>query len=175
MKKILASLLLLLTLSLNAQEISEKENQDDYLHELIADLVQKDEITKDPVIILNEQLLTSDILDTLSISKFEITSYAVLKKEQSDVEDKFGTQGLNGVLMIKTKSFQETLSDEDYLAKEDVLYLIDGKATHSSMLKNMDPETIAKIDVLKDQDSIAKYTDEEVNGIIKIQLKKGSK
>ncbi|WP_405199173.1 hypothetical protein [Christiangramia sp. LLG6405-1] len=175
MKKILASLLLLLTLSLNAQEISEKEKQDNYLHELIADLVNKEEITSDPVIILNEQLLTSDILDTLRISKFEITSYAVLKKEQEDVENKFGKQGLNGVLMIKTKSYQETVRDDDYLAQEDVLYLIDGKATHSTMLKNMDPETIAKIDVLKDQDSIAKYTSKEVHGIIKIQLKKESK
>jgi len=175
MNKILASLLLILSLSINAQEISEKKNQENYLHELIADLIQKEEIASDPVIILNEQLLTSDILDTLSISKFEITSYAVLKKEQSDVENKFGKQGLNGVLMIKTKSFQETLSDKNYLAKDDVLYLIDGKATHSSKLKNMDPETIAKIDVLKDQDSIAKYTEKEVNGIIKIQLKKGSK
>ena len=175
MNKILASLLLILSLSLNAQEISEKKNQENYLHELIADLIQKEEIASDPVIILNEQLLTSDILDTLSISKFEITSYAVLKKEQSDVKDKFGTQGLNGVLMIKTKSYRETVRDDDYLAKEDVLYLIDGKATHSSMLKNMDPQTIAKIDVLKDQDSIAKYTSKEVNGIIKIQLKKESK
>ncbi len=175
MKKILASLLLLLSLSVSAQEISEKENQDNYLHELIADLVQKEEITSDPVIILNEQLLTTEALDTLSISKFEITSYAILKKEQKDVENKFGKQGLNGVLMVKTKSFQETVSDEDFLAKEDVLYLIDGKATHSSMLKHMDPETIAKIDVWKDHDSIAKYTDEKVNGIIKIQLKKGSK
>lgn len=172
MKKILASLLLLLSLSLNAQEISEKENQDNYLHELIADLVQKEEITSDPVIILNEQLLTTEALDTLSISKFEITSYAVLKKDQEDVEDKFGKQGLNGVLMIKTKSYLETVSDNDYLAKEDVLYLLDGKATHSSMLKNMDPETIAKIDVLKNRDSIAKYTDEEVNGIIKLKRQK---
>ena len=175
MNKILAILILMLSLSLNAQEISEKKSQDNYLHELIADLIQKEEIANDPVIILNEQLLTSDILDTLSISKFEITSYAVLKKEQSDVEDKFGKQGLNGALMIKTKSYQETVRDDDYLAQEDVLYLIDGKATHSSMLKNMDPETIAKIDVLKDQDSIAKYTSKQVNGIIKIQLKKESK
>lgn len=175
MNKILASLLLMLSLSINAQEISKKKNQENYLHELIADLVNKEEITSDPVIILNEQLLTSDILDTLRISKFEITSYAVLKKEQSEVENKFGKQGLNGVLMIKTKSYQETVRDDDYLAQEDVLYLIDGKATHSSMLKNMDPETIAKIDVLKDQDSIAKYTSKEVHGIIKIQLKKESK
>jgi hypothetical protein len=175
MNKILAILLLMLSLGLNAQGISEKKSQDNYLNELIADLIQKEEIASNPVIILNEQLLTSDILDTLSISKFEITSYAVLKKEQSDVKDKFGTQGLNGVLMIKTKSYQETVRDDDYLAKEDVLYLIDGKATHSSMLKNMDPQTIAKIDVLKDQDSIAKYTSEEINGIIKIQLKKETK
>ena len=53
MNKILASLLLILSLSLNAQEISEKKSQDNYLHDLIADLIQKEEIASDPVIILN--------------------------------------------------------------------------------------------------------------------------
>lgn len=171
MKKIVSSLLIIFSLGLCAQESSEKQQQDNYLDELITDLVQKNEITSHPVVILNEKLLTSEVLDTLSISKFEITSYAVLKKNQADVENKFGKQGLNGVLMVKTKSYQDTVNDKDYLANENILYLIDGETARSSTVRNLDPDKIAKIHVLKDQDSIAKYTKEDMVGIVKIQLK----
>lgn len=171
MKKIVSSLLIIFSLGLCAQESSEKQQQENYLDELIADLVEKNEITSHPVVILNEKLLTSEVLDTLSISRFEITSYAVLKKNQEDVENKFGKQGLNGVLMVKTKSYQDTVNDKDYLANENILYLIDGETARSSKVRNLDPDKIAKIHVLKDQDSISKYTNKDIEGIVKIQLK----
>lgn len=56
--------------------------------------------------------------------------------------------------------------------KSNVLYLLNGKEISSDIMKEIDPESIASINVIKDTEGIKKYTQEKYDGIILIHLKK---
>ena len=55
-----------------------------------------------------------------------------------------------------------------------ILYFLDDKKITQEEMKAIDPETIAEVNVLKDQLTIDKYGDDAKDGVIKIILKKDS-
>ncbi|PNW27111.1 M56 family metallopeptidase [Formosa algae] len=55
-----------------------------------------------------------------------------------------------------------------------ILYFLDDKEITPEEMKAIDPETIAQVNVLKDQLTIDKYGDDAKDGVIKIILKKDS-
>ncbi|MBP1838824.1 M56 family metallopeptidase [Formosa algae] len=55
-----------------------------------------------------------------------------------------------------------------------ILYFLDDKKITPEEMKAIDPETIAEVNVLKDQLTIDKYGDDAKDGVIKIILKKDS-
>ncbi len=54
----------------------------------------------------------------------------------------------------------------------DPLFILDGKPIPSEQVKEIDPSTIANMDVLKDQPAIEKYGDKAKNGVVVITTKK---
>lgn len=55
---------------------------------------------------------------------------------------------------------------------KDVLYIIDGKEMQSGSMKDVDPNTIQSINVLKGEAAVKKYGEKAKNGVIEITKKK---
>ena len=95
---------------------------------------------------------------------------SIIHKGQKDLIEVYGEQSINGVILIEAKPFDQKIK-EDYEGDSNVLFLINGKKISNSKAEKINPDSIAKIQVIKNKDSIIKYTSKEVQGIIKITLK----
>jgi hypothetical protein len=56
--------------------------------------------------------------------------------------------------------------------KSNVLYILDGKEISQNTLKKINPDDIASMDVIKNAESIKKYTQKKYDGVVVIYLKK---
>jgi outer membrane receptor for ferrienterochelin and colicin len=169
--RIILSILILLFSNFLFSQDQLRENPDNYIYKIISDLEKEKQVTDNPVIVINEKVFKEKDWINLSLSKFDIESISIINKDQKGLIEVYGQQSVNGVILIKTKPFDEKIKEEN---KEDsnVLFLIDGKKISNSKVNKIDPESIEKVEVIKNQDSIKKYTSKEVQGIIKIILKK---
>ena len=118
------------------------------------------------------------ILDGKKISKDKFT---VLKGEEAIKS--YGKDGENGALIIQTKGNTATSTDpiktititkkdtsEDIM--KNTLCIVDGKKISETELKNIDPNNIQSITVLKDEKSKEEYGATDKDCIIWITLKK---
>ena len=100
-------------------------------------------------------------VDINRIPPESIASFEILK-DQSAVE-KYGEKGKNGVVIITTKRNQQEKVDTP-------LFIVDG--IEFSDIKNISPESIESITVLKEESSLKVYGDKGKNGVIIITTKK---
>ncbi|SFF92958.1 M56 family metallopeptidase [Pontibacter chinhatensis] len=56
---------------------------------------------------------------------------------------------------------------------DSIVYFVDGKRTPAESIKNIDPNQIDKVDVLKGEKALEKVNEKGVKGVINITLKKG--
>lgn len=106
-----------------------------------------------PVFFVDGKKITHDEMG--KINPRDIESISVLKGENAIA--KYGDEGKNGVVLIKSKLPQ-------------ALYVMDGKIMNEA-LKNINPAEIASMNVLKDKVAIDKYGNEGKNGVIEIVTK----
>lgn len=97
--------------------------------------------------------------------------------------EKYGNKGKNGVIEITTKEKETTINSSKsfpevkvigYENKQDgknPLYIVDGKEIDQNTMNNLDPNTIDRIDVLKDENATRLYGNKGENGVILITLK----
>ena len=134
------------------------------------------EISENPVIVLDEKVISANDLNTFSLSDEEIVSISIVSKEQAILDVLYGEQSKNGVIMIVTKQYQKTLdelaSKENENDYENVLYLLDGKKITKKELSKIETNKIKSVNVIKKPSEIAKYTADSYNGVIVINLKK---
>jgi len=71
----------------------------------------------------------------------------------------------------KTITFVQKSTEKTELPK-DVLYIIDGKEMESGSMKDIDPNTIKSINVLKGETALKLYGEKGKNGVIEITTKK---
>ena len=71
----------------------------------------------------------------------------------------------------KTYTFVQKTTEKSELPK-DVLYIIDGKEMTSGSMKDIDPNTIKMINVLKGEGATKKYGEKAKNGVVEITTKK---
>jgi hypothetical protein len=71
----------------------------------------------------------------------------------------------------KTYTIIQKQTEKTELPK-DVLYIIDGKEMASGSIKDVDPNTIEMINVLKGENAVKKYGEKGKNGVIEITIKK---
>ena len=71
----------------------------------------------------------------------------------------------------KTITFVQKTTEKSELPK-DVLYIIDGKEMESGSMKDIDPNTIKSINVLKGETALKLYGEKGKNGVMKITTKK---
>ena len=133
----------------------------------------------DPIYILDGKKISKDKFKNLDADK--IKSITVLKGEEAIKS--YGKDGENGVLIIQTKGNAATSTDpiktititkkdtsEDIM--KNTLCIVDGKKISETELKNIDPNNIQSITVLKDEKSKEEYGATDKDCIIWITLKK---
>lgn len=72
----------------------------------------------------------------------------------------------------KNKSGNKDSEGKEQSGQNQPLVIVDGKVVSYSEMNNIPPDTIDRIDVLKDESSVAVYGDRGKNGVIIITLKK---
>jgi len=114
-----------------------------------------------------------------SILPSAIQSVDVIKGEQA--VRLFGKRGVNGVVAITLKSgghMHRVETDPTKVGRKfQPLYVIDGKEllpTDTSAFRNLNPDQIQSIQVLKDSAAFRQYGEKGRNGVVLIYLKKES-
>ena len=133
----------------------------------------------DPIYILDGKKISKDKFKNLDADK--IKSITVLKGE--DAIKSYGKDGENGALIIQTKGNTATSTDpiktititkkdtsEDIM--KNTFCIVDGKKISETELKNIDPNNIQSITVLKDEKSKEEYGATDKDCVIWITLKK---
>lgn len=106
---------------------------------------------------IGEKKTWGEVLNLYS-DKFE--SISILSGKEAT--DKYGVEGLNGVVLITTKLYD----------KNEPIYIVDGAITRNVSLLN--PDDIQSIEVLKDKAETSKYVMGE-NGVVLITTKAKNK
>jgi hypothetical protein len=161
----------LLTFSVFSQDyLLADENSD---KTMIADFIEKSiaekKLKKNPVIVVNERVLKDNELDKLNFYKSDILEFSLVAMDNSQMVDIYGEQSLNGVLLIETKPFQEKSAKS--ISDSKVLFLLNGKQINQEDLEKINPDKIESVEVIKDKEEIAKYTTDNYDGVVKINLK----
>ncbi|WP_282135543.1 M56 family metallopeptidase [Seonamhaeicola maritimus] len=114
-----------------------------------------------------------------SLDPDDIESIDVLKGEHAI--NKYGLKGKDGVIIITTKTSKskwnvntgiKLSNGKNQIVGKNPLYIIDGKESTVEVSKDLLPDDIEKIEVLKDESAIKKYGDKGKNGVILITTKK---
>jgi len=112
-----------------------------------------------PLIVINGLKMNPEdsmsILDAIDPSI--INTVEVLKGDRAI--EKYGTEGESGVVMIETSSRTQF----------EPLYIVDGKEVDN--LKEINPNNIATIEVIKDLDKTIRYGERAQHGVILIKMK----
>lgn len=149
-----------------ADENSDKTMIADFITKSIAE----NKLKKNPVIVLNDRVLEDDELDQFKFYKSDIIEFSLIEKDNHQMIDIYGEKSLNGVLLIETKPFQEKSTKS--ISENKVLFLLEGKPINENELKKLNPDKIESIEVIKNKEEIVKYTSENYDGVVKINLKK---
>ncbi len=168
MKKITLLILLFIAYSGISQQYLLKDDTVDknYLASFIEKNIEEGNIKPNPIIILNEMVLTSTELENFPFSKDEILSLAILNKDSEKLIETYGNNAKNGVVLIKTKK-----KNPKPISESQVLYILDGVVISESDIKNIDESTIDTIQVLKDKSTMSEYNAANYDGIIIITSK----
>lgn len=173
MKKILTLILIVLTLlscSSKKYLLADEDSENKRLIELIEKLKKEDKINKNPVVILNGKVIETAELKNLKIYNSEIIDISVIEKNNEEMTLIYGEESINGILLIKTKPFQERSTRS--ISESKVLYLVDGKEINPDKINDINPDYIDSLTVIKDKVEILKYSSENYDGVILIVMKK---
>lgn len=116
-------------------------------------------ISGNPVVIVDGQRY--DSVEDVNVQPDEIASISVLKNESAT--KLYGEQAKDGAIIINTKTKYNS-------EKTDPLIIVNGKETGQN-IKDIDPETIESMNVLKDESATVKYGEKGKNDVIEITLK----
>jgi TonB family protein len=129
-----------------------------------------------PIIYIDGELFEGELDD---IDPENIEGVSVFKGEKAVA--KYGAKGENGVVEIalKDKSQQPakkvvTKTILEVEGKVQPLFVVDGEIREKGLDEELDPETIAKINVLKGEAAKEKYGDRGLNGVVEITTKEKS-
>lgn len=131
----------------------------------------------DAIFILNEKVVDRDFFSDIDVKSIQnidiITNKSKLKKyTNKDVEKAIKIQ-------LKTNSISPTppsppssfrISNLHESEDEKAIYIVNGKVIDHEVIREIDPNTIESVEVIKDKEKVNAYTDKDVSGIIKINL-----
>ena len=121
--------------------------------------------------VINGKIATSK--EAKSIDANEIKSINIIK--DGEATSKYGEKGKNGVIEVTTKNKSiifEVKADSAYdKISPETLIFVDGKEISKGGLKNIPPNSIESITVLKKESGQLKYGEKGKNGVIEIITK----
>jgi len=135
-----------------------------------------DSLPSDALYILNGKKI--DLATMKNISPDDIQSVSVLKgksalKKYSDPRAK------NGVVEIVTKKYSQKTKSENIKLNSlplDALYILNGKEVGLGIVKNISPDDIQSVSVLKGESAFRKYSNPNAkNGVVEIVTKEFAK
>ncbi|TLX73740.1 hypothetical protein E9993_14880 [Labilibacter sediminis] len=149
------------------------ENQDKkYLVNYIKDL--DGEITEKPLIIIDGFAYDYESLkvNKIPLSKDEIHKLDYLSKDSKGAINIYGERGKNGVVLILSKKSQERLQEKSAatLNNSKVLFLIGDKEISQEDLNRINPNDIESIEVIKEKESVSKFTSKDYDGVVIINI-----
>ena len=140
-----------------------------------------------PLFVLDGEVIDKKELDAVDQDRIE----SVTIVRDKEVMVKYGERAKNGVVFITTKTGSSTgklqgkvtglFVRQDSVGKAkaavikypaDVLYVVDGTRIGSQGIKDIDPNNIESIHVLKDAAAKVKYGEEGKNGVMEVTTKK---
>lgn len=140
-----------------------------------------------PLFVLDGEVIDKKELD--AIAPEQIESISVLKDKAATTV--YGDKGKNGVVLVTTKRGNNTgklqgkvtgiFARQDSVGKAktavvkypaNILYVVDGTRISSEDIKDMDPNNIERIHVIKDGPARTKYGEEGKSGVIEVITKK---
>ena len=148
-----------------AEEDSDKKSLADFIHTAIEGNI----LNQNPVVIVNERVLEKEEWADLSFYKPDILDMSFMVKDNPEMVEIYGNQGINGVLLIETKPVQERAART--VSQSKVLFLLDNKPIEQDDLEKINPDDVQTITVIKNESEIAKYTSDEYDGVIIIEMK----
>ena len=123
---------------------------------------------KEPVFIVDGSTVPKETLDNMDPDK--IATINVYKDEKAI--EKYGEKAKNGVVVVRTKKKEKiSLVPSDTDEKAQPLIIIDGEEIPRGSLKDLDPDDIEKINVVKGEKAIEKYGEKGKNGVIEVTKK----
>jgi hypothetical protein len=150
--------------------LSDENSEKNMLAEFIQKSIAENKLKKNPVIVVNEQVLKETELDKLNFFKSDILGISIISMDNPQMIAIYGDQSLNGVVLIEMKPFQERAVKSIFDSK--ILYLLNDKPITRLELEKISTDKIESIDVIKNEMEIAKYTIEKVDGVVIIKMKK---
>lgn len=180
MKKILLILIVAMMAGCTSNRylLTDNNKNNKYLVNRINELKKKGKITGQPLLMVDDSVITPENLKTkrLSFSSTDIAQIDFLPKNSEKAINVFGEKGKNGVVTILTKKHKAYLQSKviQPQPKGKVLYLVDGLKMTLDNVKKIDKNSIESIDVLNDKNSIRKYASGDYSQAVLIKLKKGS-
>jgi TonB-dependent SusC/RagA subfamily outer membrane receptor len=156
---------------INGKRLTEEEMEEIDLDNVASIFVTKDEEDKD--------------VNYVTIKKVGEEKHKNVVMIRTDDEKKIHVKRDKNIVVIKDSVSDEEneviLGDEDsrfFYIKDDgkrkPLYYIDGKKSESKDFKNMSPDEIESISVLKGDTAVEKYGKKAKNGVIEVTTKKGN-
>lgn len=131
-------------------------------------------VSKKPLIVVDGKVYRRDVelkKERLQLTASEIDNISALKKDVAN--QIYGKPAEVGVMLIATRAYRESQVKQEQPSKHDkILILADGKPITVDEMKLIDPEHIESINVIKEKENIAKYTQEDYDGVIIINMKK---
>lgn len=138
-----------------------------YLSNFISSAQDKEKLGDNPILMVNDELVTLDQFKNLALHRADIYQLALISQLDPETVDRFGDKAKDGIVMILTKK----PTSFDKLAK-DTLFLVDGEEVSEAYLKEIDPDHIESVTVVKKPEEIKKYTDKDYRGIVSVKMKK---
>ncbi|MGB3180250.1 MAG: T9SS type A sorting domain-containing protein [Cyclobacteriaceae bacterium] len=171
----------ILTINVKGKEATEKhENKDiDGVVEIRTKQPEADtwndiaqSIGTDPLFVVNGNIVNDVKIGLKGVKSTDVKNINVLRDKAAT--EKYGNKGLNGVVEITVdpKAIDQKNTAQD--TGNDPLYVIHGRIVQHAEVKNIDPATIVKINILKDEKATKKYKDKGLNGVVEIIVKSES-
>lgn len=166
-KNIVSFLFLIMSFAAFSQNFEKTSITKKDLIEFIAQSRKEGKINKDPVIVLDEKII-SNLKEINPKQKF-LSELKLINMGNKEIVQIYGAKAINGVVFIQSNTQYNTSKQGG-----DVLFFIGEKEISENDLKKIDPNSIKEISVFKSKDEIKKYTDKVCAGIVVVTLHKKS-
>jgi hypothetical protein len=147
-------------------------NDPNFLIQYISELESQDKITNSPLLVIDG--FTTNYAEykenSRQLSESDIKQIDYLSKDSETAINIYGERAKGGVLLIMTNKIPvesaQTIDDSK------VLILLDEKQISKKELEKLNPENIESIEVIKDKAEVMKYTKDNYDGVVIINMKK---